>query len=456
MDALTAVVLADMGKNVVACDVVAQDEWRKTCDVMLEDGTEVIVLVYSAAMPKSVVETEMATMSFVKANTTIPIQKVLHSSAYNSRALGPYAILEKVYGVRLDQVFETLPEFEQDLIVMHWARWTSELCSPSFRLPKIGSLVTGTDVHGTPNIGPLLHLPFFQHGRAAMPQLDRGPWASGHEYRLACAQRELECARALFTQGLELSESYRRSVEDGQLRAERAAALVTGIAEAVKDMDEKDPELACFALDLHELGLRNILVDAYDPTRVLAVTDWHRVTSRPLWRCAQIPRWIANSSLSAATKNVDRARLENVFRAMLRADKCPLMRALEPTAAAAAAADGSDARLALDDACDYDAVADGFLVLPALQSIAATLPGQEDTEGFAALLDPHTIAGRALRVNLVTKSFGAIAFTPPETTRMSQLDYARQERTTTMTTTTRPVLPVVKSAAGKLQVAPVS
>jgi len=93
------------------------------------------------------------------------------------------------------------------------------------------------------------------------------------------------------------------------------------------------------------------------------VTDWHRATSRPLWRCAQIPRWIAHSNLSRSGREestVDRARLENVFKAMLSADKSPLARSLKQ---------GDDARLALDDACDYDAVTDGFLLLPALQSM---------------------------------------------------------------------------------------
>jgi len=61
---------------------------------------------------------------------------------------------------------------------------------------------------------------------------------------------------------------------------------------------------------------------------------------------------------------------------------------------------------------------------------AATLPGQEDTEGFAALLDPNTLAGRALRVNLVTKGFGPLAFSPAEP---SQPVYEEERRSRPLT-----------------------
>jgi len=152
---------------------------------------------------------------------------------------------------------------------MQWARWTSELAHADLKLPKLGSIIPGTDPYGVPNVGPLLHLPFHARGRTAMPQLDCGPWDCAHDYRMACAQRELECARALFTQGVDLSESYRREVENGRFRAEQSAALVMGIADHVKTLDEKDIELARFALDIHELGPRNVIVDAYDATRVV-------------------------------------------------------------------------------------------------------------------------------------------------------------------------------------------
>ncbi|EJD49541.1 hypothetical protein AURDEDRAFT_161099 [Auricularia subglabra TFB-10046 SS5] len=407
--ALASVVLAHMDKKVIAVDVVSRDEWRKACNVRLEDGSEVTVLVYKPSFPKTVVESELATMNFIATKTTIPVPRVLHYSAYNSRSLGPYAILEKA-GVRLDIVFDQLPPFEQELIVVQYARWVVELSK--FHFPSIGSLKPSESPYSSPVIGPLLHLPFFASGRAGVP-LDRGPFPSTREYFLACAQREIDSARALFTQG-ETSVDYQRQVEDTRMQAERAAAMMMNIIECCPDL-ENDPELEKFALDIHDLAMKSFIVDPTDPTRVVAITDWHKVTTRPLWRCAQLPRWIGTSSVYA--KDDDKERLETVYRAAVSTTagfQSAFVRAMDSP---------GDTRHALDDACDYDAITDGFLLLPTLESIAATLPGSEDTNGLAALLDPTTLSGRAARINLMTKGEGTLALVAPKEEPLKQKDW---------------------------------
>ncbi|KZV88892.1 hypothetical protein EXIGLDRAFT_838888 [Exidia glandulosa HHB12029] len=402
--ALAGVVFSEMSKKVIAVDVVARDEWRKTCNVTLEDHSEITMLVYNPVMPKTVVESEVATIAFISSKTTIPAPRVLHYSPYNSRTLGPYAILEKVKGVRLDLVFEQLPPFEQELVVVQFARWMVEL--DNLPLSAIGSLFPSDSA--APKVGQLLHLPFYASGRATLP-IDRGPFASSRDYFLACAQREIDSSRALFTQG-QTSVDYQQQVEDGRMQAERAAALVMNIVERCDELEEDDVEMDRFALDIHTLPMKSFIVDPSDPTRIVAITDWHKVSSRPLWRRAQVPGWIAASSMytsSSFDSDLDKERLERVFRAAVRADagaESPFARALEGT---------GDTRHALDDACDFDAVTDGFLLLPTLESIAATLPGNEDVDALAALLDPSTLSGRAARINIVTQGMGTLALVAP-------------------------------------------
>lgn len=205
---------------------------------------------------------------------------MLHFSAYNSRSLGPYAILEKVSGVaaggrdaltcgkvkgiRLDLVFEQLPPFEQELVAVQVARWMVELNALPFS--GIGSLCPSDA--GAPRLGPLLHAPFYASGRAALP-LDRGPFASSREYFMACAQRELDSARALFTQG-ETSEEYQRQVEDGRMQAERASALVMRIVDSCDELRESDVEMDRFALDIHSMPMKSFIVDPSDPTKIVS------------------------------------------------------------------------------------------------------------------------------------------------------------------------------------------
>ena len=56
-----------------------------------------------------------------------------------------------------------------------------------------------------------------------------------------------------------------------------------------------------------------------------------------------------------------------------------------------------------------------FHALTLVVSSLATLPGQEDVAGLAALLDPSTLPGRVARINLLTRGSNAmfLAMTPP-------------------------------------------
>jgi hypothetical protein len=75
-------------------------------------------------------------------------------------------------------------------------------------------------------------------------------------------------------------------------------------------LDSADPELARYALDLHELGPKNIIVAPDDPTRIvrsafsfpsnhfspflslLFLLSWQSASVRPLWRFARTPYWL--------------------------------------------------------------------------------------------------------------------------------------------------------------------
>ncbi|EJF64925.1 hypothetical protein DICSQDRAFT_167071 [Dichomitus squalens LYAD-421 SS1] len=80
-----------------------------------------------------------------------------------------------------------------------------------------------------------------------------------------------------------------------------------------------------------------------------------------------------------------------------------------------------DTKYTLDDLSTYDAFRDGFLLLPALENILATLPGHEDVAGLTALLDPSTLPGRVARINLLTRGSNSmyLAMTPPRSPHLT-------------------------------------
>ena len=186
--------------------------------------------------------------------------------------------------------------------------------------PTIGSIVlpqpcdspcTPTPAHPysvVPPLGPLTHPSFYIEGRAAL-SIDRGPYPTARSYFLACAERERAATRALFTQGAPAGAEYQALLAETQGIVERAVALLIELVRRCEGLDSADPELARYALDLHELGLKNIIVAPDDPTRIvrstfppfsfrkgtqsplLSLPSWHSLTGsrHPFGRCGVVP-----------------------------------------------------------------------------------------------------------------------------------------------------------------------
>lgn len=140
------------------------------------------------------------------------------------------------------------------------------------RFPSIGSILLSSlsptsSTSTAPTLGPLTLPTFYTEGRSSLPDLDRGPFLTARAYFLACAQRELDSARALFTQGA--SEDYLRDLQEGQLQVERSVGLIVDLIKRCQGLDEDDAELGAFTLDMHEVALKNIYVDEETQSKIV-------------------------------------------------------------------------------------------------------------------------------------------------------------------------------------------
>ncbi|KAN0107531.1 hypothetical protein V8E52_010049 [Russula decolorans] len=398
-----------LGRSVDSIDVIGRDPLSRTFSVSMKDGNHIIARVADSHMPTSIMESEIATMQLVQERTSIPVPKILAYELDHSHVLGAHIFLEKVPGVRLDKIFEDLPAESQDSLVTQIAQFMVELSHLNF--PAIGSIVLPQpcDPPSTPSpvsspqtlppLGPLMHPCFYIEGRTAL-SIDRGPFATARAYFLACAERERAATRALFPQGAPAGAEYQALLAETQGIVERAVTLLIELVRRCEGLDSADPELARYALDLHELGLKNIIVASNDPTRIVALVDWQSASVRPLWRCGRTPYWLLPSL--AGDDDACKQRLRGVFRAAV---------ANDPVFARAVEAD--DTRHALDEVAEYDAFRDGFLVLPTLQSILATLPWEEDdADGLLKLLNPQMLAGHAACISLLTPGSGLLSLAP--------------------------------------------
>ncbi|KAI0367796.1 hypothetical protein BV20DRAFT_1023845 [Pilatotrama ljubarskyi] len=384
-----------LGAGIEGAKLTAKDELMMTYDVTLADGRALMLRMPCSSGSTPIVESEVATARYISRQTSIPSPEILaFEKSSDAESPACYAAYKKPQGVCLDAVFPDLSPHQQDLIVVQIARWMVELFQ--HRFDKIGSLAEETGA-----VGPIVSKLFYDEGRSRLA-LDRGPFSSARAYYLACAQRELDACRMLFAQ--DAPPSYQRDLEDSRLTVERIAGLLCDLTNRCRGLDDDDLALAPFSLDIHDIGLKDIFVSPENPTEILVVTGWDSVSTRPLWCCARLPTWL---SLSLSHHNQE-ARLASIFKAevaRLEGLDSIFLRAL----------DLDDARITLDDLSQYNAFQDGFLLLPALENILATLPGHEDFAGLNALLDPTTLPGRVARINLLTRGSNAmyLAMTPP-------------------------------------------
>ncbi|KAI0649080.1 hypothetical protein C8Q79DRAFT_491131 [Trametes meyenii] len=382
--------------------LVTKDEFTLTYDLTLAGGLEVTLRMPCFHSTSSVVISELATIQYLSRHTSLPVMKVLafgDGAEHNDSTSACFVVYEKPAGITLDTIFPKLAAHQQDRIVADLARWILELFGHRFN--KIGSLINDAG-----EVGPISSKPFLVEGRSRFG-LNRGPFTTARAYYLACAQRELDACRMLFAQ--DAPPSYQRDLEDSRLIVERIAGLLCDLTNRCHGLDGDDPAMSPFSLDIHDIGLKDVFVSRENPADIVAITGWQFTTTRPLWSCARLPVWL---SPSMSIHN-DNARLATVFKAEIaRLDGFDslFLCALEL----------DDARSTLDDLSGYDAFRDGFLLLPALENILATLPGHEDFAGLNALLDPSTLPGRVARINLLTRGSNAmfLAMTPPRSPLM--------------------------------------
>lgn len=375
------------GKDVERVVKVNKESEFERYDVWLNDQSQLSVKVFFPSVPAFVVESEVATIRYLTHHTSIPLPNIICFNSGDRDEDYLFIASEKVSGVNLSSVYQDIPSLQKDALVTKIARWILDLYH--LRFDKIGSLHLSTD-QNTVTVGPISTDVWNIDGRARIEGIDRGPWSTARDYFKACAQRELDCLKPLLSQ--EASEGYKRTVEENSAQVEYSMWLMMRIIGDCEGLDDDDPSFAPFAMDSRAFEPETIFVSREDFSKILLVDGWRNTTIRPLWHCAHLPSWL-KSSLYEADDASDKRSLEKVFR--------KTVSGLDRNFALGLEAGGT--RQSLEEVCSYDALKDGYIVTPTLQSISMTLPGNLDIESIKEVLNPKTDVGRVARTMSVTQ-----------------------------------------------------
>ncbi|TFK41788.1 hypothetical protein BDQ12DRAFT_678502 [Crucibulum laeve] len=238
---LKDVVREKMGREVGRIRFLSAGTFHKAYLVTLVDRYELVARVARRFMPRLKTESEVATMSYLREKTNVPVPTIYHydSNPYN-RLGGEFILMSKAPGIPLAQVFHSLPY--NDLLKL--LKNLAAIVIPLFahRFSEIGSLYFGPNPRGsassgaptpkaaqmhysafpfsptlsmsnisnalkTPkpepirsavrefHVGPIISWPFFGSNRGELThptELNRGPWPSTESYLASCAEREIK------------------------------------------------------------------------------------------------------------------------------------------------------------------------------------------------------------------------------------------------------------------------
>ncbi|KDQ60403.1 hypothetical protein JAAARDRAFT_32800 [Jaapia argillacea MUCL 33604] len=238
---LKDVVKERMGVEAGRIQFLSAGTFHKAYLITLVDARQVVARVARRFMPRLKIESEVATLHYLRTRSNVPVPTVYHydSNPYN-RLGGEYILMSKARGIPLAKVYHSMSHDKLLKLLDNLAL----LVIPLFghRFSSMGSLYSGpppplhssvpsstaqtprpsgssipffhTITPATPvaqatpkplfhrmqtlqvpdvHIGPIVSWPFFGSGRGDLTneELDRGPWRSTHDYLLSVAQREI-------------------------------------------------------------------------------------------------------------------------------------------------------------------------------------------------------------------------------------------------------------------------
>lgn len=266
-------------------------------------------------------ESEVATLAYIHAHTSIPVPEVI---AYDSRAdntLGfEWVLLEKMEGSCLHDVWEKMPFRSKVDLTIHMASLLGQLHNMQFT--QIGNLYFSTvadKVNGTAAqvkhdkkfvVGRIVSPWFFRDKRVWL-HADRGPFTSSHDLMLA--ETEIQIERVKHLSPLPTDEYF--SETDEELAEDREAVLETccKLKELVPAIFPAKTTRAEKKILYHDdLSAGNIIVDP-NTYHITGIIDWESVAIRPDWDATDYPYFLKGIEVQEppplGTPGVDETRM---------------------------------------------------------------------------------------------------------------------------------------------------
>ena len=328
---LLGIATAPLDESTLEISFFAEGAFNKLYQISaLELPSSYLLRVTLPVEPFFKTESEVATVAFLRANTSIPVPNIIAWQSNLEGDLGyEWMLMEKLDGVALYDVWRKVPWDRKLALVDNIAELITELQSHVF--DKIGALyfksnssgiasnpvgptvldantipdaydneMTGEPDHSntsrshideTPRsietnhkedfeVGRYFNETFFKASRYYLPG-NRGPYKSPLQWLTALVQLQLEWINRGPVEG---DDDYDTIFEKNALKMKTLCQEYLEILPSVFKDEENGP----YVLHHHDLNLANIIVDP-ETFKIRGIVDWETVNVVPLWKATSHP-----------------------------------------------------------------------------------------------------------------------------------------------------------------------
>ena len=235
---------------------------------------------------------EVATLSYLRKNTTIPVPLVIaHSSTADNELGCEWILMEKVTGLSLKDVWNEIDLETKTRETERIAGLVRQLRDLRGRFTAIGNIYFREDINSFNGevrslpitdgeeyaLGPIVTPYMFVGGRKLRASRDLGPYSDDDKYIAALITSELEDMELLQSPD---ARSYSDFDEDLAEDAEEITKLLNELQKVSSNLFSSLPRT--FSLLHHDLSLDNIIVHP-ETHEIVGIVDWECVGTRPHW-----------------------------------------------------------------------------------------------------------------------------------------------------------------------------
>ncbi|KAF9651927.1 hypothetical protein BDM02DRAFT_3202718 [Thelephora ganbajun] len=234
---------------------------------------------------------EVATLSYIREHTSVPIPRVIAHSSTTENELGcEWILMERVPGVALETVWSDMDLEMKGGETKLIAGFVKQLRDLRRHFTAVGNLYFREDID-TSNaavrvvpvddekyvLGPIVTPYMFAGGRKLRVSRNLGPYSNDAEYIAALAASELEDMKLLLSADAHSHDDFDEDLAEDAEDIIEVLNELQAISTAVFPSRPRR-----FAIHHHDLSLANILVDpaTYEIT---GIVDWECVGTRPHW-----------------------------------------------------------------------------------------------------------------------------------------------------------------------------